>query len=182
MTDRVKIHDLVFKPMIKSDIITAAVDKVAAQISRDYASAEQPPIVISILNGAFIFTSDLCRGFDFCAEVSFVKYSSYDGVSTTGAVKSLIGLNRSIEGRDVIVVDDIVDSGNTIVHIDTIIKEMNPKSVRYCALFFKPSNYKQSLKIDYTAMNIGEEFIVGYGLDYNEQGRNLKDIYVVCNE
>ncbi len=182
MKGKIKIGELTFKPMIDSAKIKSEVKRIASEISRDYATCDNPPIIISILNGAFMFTSDLCRDIEFCTEVAFVKYSSYQGTLSTGEVKSLVGLNRSLEGRDIIVVDDIVDSGTTVAHIDKIINKHNPKSVRYCTLFFKPESYKQSLKIDYVAMEIGNEFIVGYGLDYNEIGRNLREIYVVCDE
>ncbi len=182
MTDRVKIQELTFKPMISSSEIAAAVERVAANINRDYAHMEEPPIMICILNGSFIFMSDLCRKLDFCPEISFIKLSSYAGLESSGKVKSLVGLNTSIEGRDVIVVEDIVDSGNTIVHLEELLHELSPRSVKYCTLFLKPESYTKSITIDYVALEIGNEFIVGYGLDYNEQGRNLPDIYVVCGD
>ncbi len=182
MQDKIQLHDLVFEKMIGAQTIDEAVTRVAAEINRDYADVEQSPIIFSVLNGAFMFTSDLCKKLDFCPEISFVKLSSYEGTETSGAVKSLIGLNKPVEGRDVIIVEDIVDSGNTIVHIDAMLKELSPKSVRYCSLFLKPDSYKKSVHIDYVAMEIGNEFIVGYGLDYNELGRNLQDIYVTHNE
>lgn len=178
MNAKIKLHDLVFEKMISAAEIDAAVSRVAEQINADYCSTEQPPIIFSVLNGAFMFTSDLCKKFEFCPEITFVKLSSYDGTESSGAVKSLIGLNKSVEGRDVIIVEDIVDSGNTIVYIDQYLKGLNPASVRYCSLFLKPNSYDKDVKIDYVAMEIGNEFIVGYGLDYNELGRNLQDIYV----
>ncbi len=182
MKNKIKLHDLSFERMISAEEIDAAVSKVAAQINDDYSSATQPPIIFSVLNGAFMFTSDLCKKLGFCPEISFVKLSSYSGTESSGEVKSLIGVNKSVEGRDVIVVEDIVDSGNTIVYIDQYFKGLNPASVRYCSLFLKPESYTKDVKIDYVAMNIGNEFIVGYGLDYNELGRNLQDIYVTKDE
>ncbi len=182
MQQKIQIHDLYFEKMIPSERIDLAVGKVADQINRDYQSTEQPPIMMSILNGSFMFMSDLCKKLEFCPEISFVKLSSYVDTATSGVIKNLIGINKSLEGRDVIIVEDIVDSGNTIIHIDALLQSLNPRSVRYCTLFLKPECYKKDLKIDYVAMEIGSEFIVGYGLDYNELGRNLRDIYVTCDE
>ncbi len=168
--------------MISAEEIDVAVSRVATQINSDYSNTAQPPIIFSVLNGAFMFTSDLCKKFDFCPEITFVKLSSYCGTESSGDVKSLIGLNKSVEGRDVIIVEDIVDSGNTIVYIDQYLKGLKPASVKYCSLFLKPDSYSKDVKIDYVAMEIGNEFIVGYGLDYNELGRNLQDIYVTHDE
>lgn len=182
MQDKIQLHDLTFERMISAETIDAAVKRVAEQINCDYGNRELPPIIFSVLNGSFMFTSDLCKKFEFCPEITFVKLSSYTDTKSSGCVRSLIGLNKPIEGRDVIVVEDIIDSGNTIVHIDEMLREMNPASIRYCALFLKPDSYKKDVKIDYVALEIGNEFIVGYGLDYNELGRNLQDIYVTHNE
>ncbi len=182
MQEKIQLHNLIFEKMISAQEIDSAVSRVAEQINRDYANTAQPPIIFSILNGAFMFTSDLCKKLDFCPEISFVKLSSYEGTESSGAIKNLIGINKSIEGRDVIIVEDIVDSGNTIVHLDELLKLLNPASLKYCSLFLKPESYTKSIHIDYVAMEIGNEFIVGYGLDYNELGRNLCDIYVTRNE
>ncbi|MFI3292353.1 MAG: hypoxanthine phosphoribosyltransferase [Rikenellaceae bacterium] len=182
MQDKIQIHDLLFEKMIDSTDIDVAVAKVAEQVNSDYAQTEQPPIMMSILNGSFMFMSDLCKKLTFCPEISFVKLSSYVDTATSGVIKNLIGINKELEGRDILIVEDIVDSGNTIVHIDALLKSMNPRSVRYCTLFLKPECYKKHVPIDYVAMEIGSEFIVGYGLDYNELGRNLRDIYVTHNE
>ncbi len=182
MQDKIQLYDLLFEKMISAEDIDAAVGRVAAQINRDYADAKQPPIIFSVLNGSFMFTSDLCKKLNFCPEIAFVKLSSYCGTESSGAIKSLIGVNKSVEGRDIIIVEDIVDSGNTIVNIDQLLSDLSPASVKYCSLFLKPESYKKSITIDYVAMEIGNEFIVGYGLDYNELGRNLQDIYVTRNE
>lgn len=182
MQEKIQIHDRIFEKMIDATTIDSAVQRVAEQINSDYASASQPPIVIGILNGSFMFMSDLCKKLNFCPEISFVKFSSYVDTSTSGVVKNLIGINKPLEGRDVLVVEDIVDSGNTIVHINSILESMNPRSVKFCTLFLKPECYKKAVAVDYVAMEIGSEFIVGYGLDYNELGRNLQDIYVTRNE
>ena len=126
-----------------------------------------------------MFMSDLIKKIEFQNELSFVKLASYDGTCSTGCVKSLIGLNNSIEGRHVIIVEDIVDTGESIEHMIKELESRNPASIEVCTLFFKPGSYRKQLPIKYRAMEIGNEFIVGYGLDYDQLGRSLKDIYVV---
>ncbi len=182
MTDKITLHGRAFKKMIDASEIDAAVSKVAQQLNEKFRDMEESPLVLGILNGSFMFMSDLVKKFDFDAELSFLKLSSYEGTESVGTVKSLIGLNNSIEGRHVIVIEDIVDSGTTIRHIDNDLKSRNPASVSYCTLFFKPGNYTETINIDFKAMDIGNEFIVGYGLDFDYLGRTYKDIYVIDNE
>ena len=162
MENTIQLHDKKFRIMIPAEQIDKAVDAVAQRINADYAGKETP-LFLGILNGSFMFMSDLIKKIEFQNELSFVKLASYDGTCSTGCVKSLIGLNNPIEGRHVIIVEDIVD----------------PASVEVCTLFFKPGSYRKTLPIKYRAMEIGNEFIVGYGLDYDQLGRSLKDIYVV---
>ncbi len=181
MESKVQLKELKFKIMIPADQIDKAVAAVADKINRDYAAVDTP-IFLGVLNGSFMFLSDLMKKIEFQSELSFVKLASYEGTSTTGAVKSLIGLSSAIEGRDVIIVEDIVDSGNSIEHLVNDLAQYKPASVKICTLFFKPKAYTKQIPIDYVAMEIGNEFIVGYGLDYDQLGRNLKDIYVICNE
>ncbi len=181
MKQKIKIKDLTFEIMIPETKIDAAVSAVAQKINEDYNEVETP-LFLGVLNGSFMFMSDLMKKIEFNSELSFVKLASYEGTQTSGAVKSLIGLNGSIEGRNVVIVEDIVDSGNSIELMMELLKPMKPASVKVCTLFFKPNAYKKEIPIDYVAMEIGNEFIVGYGLDYDQLGRTLKDIYVVCNE
>ncbi|MFR9513218.1 MAG: hypoxanthine phosphoribosyltransferase [Rikenellaceae bacterium] len=181
MDAKIKIKDLKFEIMIPAEQIDNAVAAVAEKINSDYAGVETP-LFLGVLNGSFMFMSDLMKKIEFNSELSFVKLASYVGTSTTGTVKNLIGLSTSLEGRHVIVVEDIVDSGNSIDHLTRQLAALNPASVKVCTLFFKPKAYVKQIPIDYVAMEIGNEFIVGYGLDYDQLGRNLKDIYVVCNE
>ncbi len=181
MKNKIQLKDLNFKVMIPEEEIDKAVSAVAAKINHDYADCDTP-IFLGVLNGSFMFMSDLMKKIEFNSELSFVKLASYEGTSTTGAVKSLIGVASSIEGRHIIIVEDIVDSGNSIEHLLEALQPLHPASVKVCTLFFKPKAYTKQLPIDYVAMEIGNEFIVGYGLDYDQLGRNLKDIYVVCNE
>lgn len=181
MKKRIQLKELKFEVMIPEAEINAAVEAVAAKINSDYATT-QTPIFLGVLNGSFMFMSDLMKKIEFNSELSFVKLASYEGTQTTGAVKSLLGINESVEGRHLIIVEDIVDSGNSIEHLMAALEPMKPASVKICTLFFKPNAYKKQIPIDYVAMEIGNEFIVGYGLDYDQLGRNLKDIYVICNE
>lgn len=178
MENVIKLHDRKFKVMIPAGEIAEAVSAVAARINADYRG-QNDPVFLGVLNGSFMFMSDLLKHIDFNCEVSFVKLSSYCGTSSSGEVRSLIGLNGSIEGRDVIVVEDIVDTGTSIEHMVGELRKGNPASIRICTLFFKPEAYSRTIPIDYPAMEIGNEFIVGYGLDYDQLGRNLKDVYVV---
>ncbi len=178
MQDIIQLHDRKFRIMIPAEKIDEAVTAVAERINRDYADKETP-LFVGVLNGSFMFMSDLIKKIEFQNELSFVKLASYEGTSSTGQVKSLLGLNGSIEGRHVIVVEDIVDTGESIEHMLRDLEARRPASVAVCTLFFKPASYRKSYPIQYRAMEIGNEFIVGYGLDYDHLGRSLKDIYVV---
>ena len=178
MQDIIQLHDRKFRIMIPAEKIDEAVTAVAERINRDYADKETP-LFVGVLNGSFMFMSDLIKKIEFQNELSFVKLASYEGTSSTGQVKSLLGLNGSIAGRHVIVVEDIVDTGESIEHMLRDLEARRPASVAVCTLFFKPASYRKSYPIQYRAMEIGNEFIVGYGLDYDQLGRSLKDIYVV---
>ena len=178
MKDIIQLKDRRFKVMITAEEIDRAVQAVAEQINRDYADCETP-IFLGVLNGSFMFLSDLIKKIEFENEISFVKLASYEGTASTGNVKNIIGLNGSVEGRHIIIVEDIVDTGKSMAHMVEELKEHNPASVEICTLFFKPNSYRKEIPIRYRAMEIGNEFIVGYGLDYDQLGRNLKDIYVV---
>ena len=150
---------------------------LADKLNADYKGKN--PILIAILNGAFIFAADLVRHLTFDHEIQFVKYSSYDGMDTTGDVKELIGLSIDIKDRDVIVVEDIIDTGTTMYNVLPKLKEKGVKSVEIAVLLMKPGKLQVPLDVKYCAMEIPNEFIVGYGLDYDGVGRNYKSIYVV---
>jgi hypoxanthine phosphoribosyltransferase len=178
LKSEVTLGDKTFVPYLTEHKIAAAVKSVADQINSDYQGKN--PLFLVVLNGAFLFAADLLRAIDSDGcEVSFVKFSSYSGTESTGKVKELIGLNESLEGRDVIIVEDIVDTGNTVVQMMADLAHRKCASVRIAALLFKPEAYKKDVKIDYVGMEIPNAFIVGYGLDYDGLGRNLKDIYVI---
>ena len=178
MKDIIKLHDRKFKIMIPAEKIDEAVSAVAQRINEDYGDKETP-LFVGVLNGSFMFMSDLIKKIEFNNELSFVKLASYEGTCSSGCVKSLIGLNGSIEGRHVIVVEDIVDTGESIEYMICDLKAQKPASLEVCTLFFKPGSYRKQIPIKYRAMEIGNEFIVGYGLDYDQLGRSLQDIDVV---
>ncbi len=182
MDNLVKIHDLTFRPLIDAKSIDEAVTRVAEKINAQYSDSTQIPLILGVLNGSFMFLSDLARKLTFRCEVSFVKLASYEGCSSTGTIRELIGLNGSIEGRDIIIVEDIVDSGRSITHTCETLRRHNVGSIRVCTLLFKPAAYKGVEVIDYPAIEVGNEFLIGYGLDYDQHGRELADIFVVCDE
>ncbi|MGL4519729.1 MAG: hypoxanthine phosphoribosyltransferase [Phocaeicola sp.] len=175
----IQIRDKHFTPFISEEKIQEEVARVASEINRDLAGEE--PLLVSVLNGAFMFTADLMRNITVPHEVSFVKVASYEGTESTGTIKEMIGLNENIEGRSIIIVEDIVDTGFTMNYLVNALKARNPKEIRIATLLFKPEKLKVELNIDYVAMSIPNDFIVGYGLDYDGQGRNYRDIYVVAD-
>ena len=171
----IEIHGKKFLTSIPRTSIENEVKRVAAEINRDYKGKR--PLLLGVLNGAFMFVADLMRNLDIECEISFVKMSSYAGTTTTGAVKQLLGLNESIEGRDVIIVEDIVDTGLTMQSMLETLKGYNPASINIASLFLKPARLKVPIDVKYSAFTIPDRFIVGYGLDYDGLGRNLPDIY-----
>ena len=177
---QVKLKDKEFRVSISAEKIQEVVAGMAKKINKDYKD-KNIPLFISILNGSFMFTADLFKHIDFTCEVTFLKLTSYKGTSTTGSVRQLIGVNESIEGRDVIVLEDIVDTGITIEQIMGQLKSFEPASVKVASLLFKPAAYQKDFKIDYIGMEIPNDFIIGYGLDYDGLGRNLADIYTLVS-
>jgi len=174
---KVQVRELVFEKFITAAEIDAAVQRVADAINRDFNGKN--PLLLAILNGAFIFASDLMRKITIPCEISFVKYASYSGTASTMEVRELIGVEEVIEGRSVIVVEDIVDTGITMDKLLKEIREKNPKDVKVACFCFKPAAFQKSFSIDYLGLSIPNDFIVGYGLDYDGQGRNLPDIYKI---
>lgn len=173
----VAIKDKEFELFIEQSQIEGAIKNVARQINDELEGRN--PIFLAILNGAFMFASELMKEVSVPSEITFVRLASYQGTHTTNKVQEVLGLNESIEGRTVVIVEDIVDTGNTMVALLEELKKHNPREVRIATLLLKPDSLKQPLKIDYTALEIPNDFIVGYGLDYDGYGRNLKDIYKV---
>ena len=177
MNTVVQVKDKKFALYISEEKIKARVQEVANQIDEDLR--KKNPLFLVILNGSFVFAADLLRDINFPCEISFVKMSSYEGTSTTGEVKQLIGLNENVTGRTVVIVEDIIESGTTMKEMLRMLGEKKPKEVYITSLFVKPGCLKVDLKIDDRCFDIEDDFIVGYGLDYNHEGRNLPHIYQV---
>ncbi len=176
----VKVLDKKFETSITEEEIKKRVKDVAEQINRDMKGKN--PLLLAVLNGAFIFAADLMREITIPCEISFVKLASYQGVTSTGTVKEVIGINEDLAGRTVIIVEDIVESGLTMKRMIESIGTRGPESVHICTLLLKPDRLKVPLNIEYVAFKIPNDFILGYGLDYNQQGRQLKDIYTLKDE
>ena len=175
--DTIQIKDKQFKTFIPEADILKEVARVADEINRDLA--DDNPLFISVLNGSFMFASDLMKYLAIPCEISFVKLASYEGTSSTGKVKELVGLNEDITGRTVVIVEDIVDTGLTMQRLLATLQARHPKEIRIATLLVKPDKLKVDLDIHYVAMRIPNDFIVGYGLDYEGFGRNYRDIYSV---
>ncbi len=174
----IQVHDKRFKPFILNEEIVSSVKQIADKINHDYAD-KPTPLFVGVLNGAFMFMGELMKHITLDCEISFVKIASYAGTESTGNIKELIGLNTTAENRDVIIVEDIVDTGVSIEHTTELLKKMNPASVAVCTLLFKPESYTKTIPIDYCVFSIPDRFVIGFGLDYDGLGRNYKDIYEI---
>ena len=177
MSKEVTIHGKTFRKFISSVKIQKAIAKMAERINKDFKN--EKPIFLSVLNGSFLFTADLLKKIKIECEVSFTKFSSYSGTQSTGQVSTLIGINENLKNRTVIILEDIVDSGNTLEKIIPELKKHQPKQIITATLFFKPNAYKKKIKLDYKGIDMPNDFLVGYGLDYDGLGRNLSDIYIL---
>jgi len=177
--EMIKLHDKTFKSNIPYAEIEKSVRVLAEKIDIDYKGKR--PLFLAVLNGSFMFAADLLKNISIECEISFIKVASYHGVSSAGSVSELIGLTENIANRDVIIVEDIVDSGITLDKVIHLVNEKRPASVKVAALLLKPEAYKKTIPVDYVAFRIPNDFIVGYGLDYDGLGRNLKDIYKIEN-
>ncbi len=171
----IQLHDKHFVPFIKAKEIDSAIAKMAQEIAEDLD--EEVPLFVGVLNGAFMVVSDFMKHYPKNCEVSFVKMASYEGMASTHDVKELIGINQDLSGRTVVVIEDIVDTGNTLVALKSMFEAQNVKELKIATLFFKPEAYRQNIKIDYIGIEIPNKFIVGYGLDYDGLGRNIPEIY-----
>lgn len=175
--DRITVHSKTFRKHIPHASILEAVAEVAEKINRDYAG--QKPLFLSVLNGSFMFTSDLLKGIQLECELSFIRLASYEGTDSTGKVRSLLNVGDEVAGRDLIIIEDIVDTGNTIDFLLHHLKQYKPASVRLATLLFKPDAYKKEHHVDYVGIEVPNDFLLGYGLDYDGLARNLQDIYVL---
>lgn len=177
---KIKIHDKVFESYISQEEIQSAIERVAKKIQNKYIGKK--PVFIGVLNGSFYFAADLMKLMDFECEISFVKVASYQGTKSTGNVRQLLGLDQKVQDRHVVIIEDIVDTGNTIETVSEQISGMGAKSVAVATLLFKPKVYSKDLTIDYVAIEIEPDFVVGYGLDYDGFGRNLNELYVLSKD
>ena len=176
---KITLKDKTFKTFIPYEKIADAIDKVADKINNDFRGCEDFPILLCVLNGSIMFTGELMKRLEFNCQVVSIKLTSYEGTNTTGKVREAMGLTADVNGRRVIVVEDIVDSGNTIVELKEILASKGATESRICTMLLKPEAYKKDVAIDYVGLEIPNDFIVGFGLDYDEYGRNFKDIYVL---
>ena len=177
--DRVKLHDKTFKPFIPHNRILDAIDEIAEKINMDFEGCEDVPVMVCTLNGALPFTAELYMRLKFNCELGSVKLSSYRGTESTGTVLTVQGLSEDVRGKRVIACEDIVDTGNTILALKELLLANGATEVRICTMLLKPDVYDKDVKLDYVGMEIPNDFIVGYGLDYDGLGRNLKDIYIL---
>lgn len=181
MNELLTVNGLTFKPFLRKSEIETQLRRVADEIRRDYE--DKSPIFLCVLNGAFIFAADLYRELGMTnSKIQFVKYSSYDGTNSTGNVKQLIGLSEDLEGKDIVIIEDIVDTGLTAVKMVDDLKKRNPASVRFATLLYKEESTKTGFIPDYTAFSIPPYFVIGYGLDLDGKARNLPEIYINCDE
>lgn len=171
----IKINDKTFEPYVSAEELNQIAERMASEVYQDLQ--ESRPIFIAVLNGSFMFAADFLRHYKGECEISFVKMASYQGTQSTGKIHQLIGLSTPVEGRDVVILEDIIDTGNTLEEIYRLFENQKVKSFRIATLFFKPDAYKKDLKIDYVGKPIPNRFIVGYGLDFDEIARNLPQVY-----
>lgn len=175
----IRVKDKDFEISITSARIDAAVQRMAEEINRDYK--DKNPLFLAILNGSFVFAADLIRKITIPCQISFVKLSSYSGTTSTNQVREMIGLTEDIAGRNVVILEDIVDSGITLDHLIKDLEKLKPAEVKVACFTFKPDAFKKSFRIDYLGISIPNDFIVGYGLDYDGYGRNLPEIYKIVS-
>ena len=171
----IQLHDKKFIKFISSQTIDKAISVVAAQLNKDYC--DDPPLILVTLNGAIVFASDLLKQLQFSSVLSCIKLSSYQGTQSSDSMKMLIGLNEDVQGKRVLIVEDIVDTGKTYQTLVNLLKEKGANEIRIATLTMKPDAYKLDLPVHYIGISIPDKFVVGRGLDYDGLGRNLKDIY-----
>jgi len=175
--ETITIHQRTFVPYLPAATIQQRIQEMGAEIRKDLEG--KVPLLLSVLNGSFMFAADLMKTLDFPVEITFVKLASYQGTGTTGSVKQLIGLNEKIAGRSVLVVEDIIDTGITMEHLLKELEQYGPEEIRIATLLFKEEAFRGSFAIDYTGFVVPDKFLVGYGLDYDGLGRNYPDLYTV---
>ena len=178
MKSTIQIHDKHFEVFIEKNIIEERIIELASQINQDYANKR--PLFLAILNGSFMFAAELMKSVNVACEITFVRVSSYQATQSSGRVHEILGLLEDIENRDVVILEDIVDTGLTMIEIKQQLLVQNPASLSIATLFQKPEALKQPIDIQYVGFEIDNKFVLGYGLDYDGLGRNLSDLYVLC--
>lgn len=173
---RITIHNKEFQPYLSAAQLDEAVAGVAARLSADYAGRR--PLFVVVLTGGFMFASDLLKRFTGTCEIVFIRVASYEGTESSGVVQEILGLREEVQDRDLVIIEDIVDTGTTLHHLLPTLLAKGPASVEIASLFFKPASLRHKLTVRYVAMEIPNDFVVGYGLDYDGLGRNLPDVYV----
>ena len=174
-----KIHDKSFEIFLTKEEIESRVSSLGAQIKKDFERKD--PVLLGVLKGCFVFMADLSRAIDLPLEVSFIRLQSYEGFHSTGKPQISLSIKEKLEGRDILIVEDIVDTGNSIYHLKKELEDLKPNSVSIVALLHKPDAFRFNYPIDYVGFEIPNKFVVGYGLDYDDLGRNLPDIYQVID-
>jgi len=177
----VQYHGLTFEPYIEKEKIAARIREIAQEVKKDCAPGTIP-LIVCVLKGAFPFASDLFRALDMDAEITFIRLKSYEGTGSTGVVKEVMGLSEDIKGRHVVVVEDIIDTGHTIVKLVDDLRKKEPAQLKVATLLFKPDALKADVKPDYIGFSIPPKFIIGFGLDLDGLARNLEDIYVLKDQ
>jgi hypoxanthine phosphoribosyltransferase len=174
----ITLHDKAFRPYLSASEIATDIDQVAARLNADYAGRR--PLFVVVLTGGFMFATDLLKRFTGDCEIVFIRVASYEGTGSTGQVQEILGLREDVQDRDIILVEDIVDTGTTLSHLLPTLRANKPASIEIAAMFFKPASLRYPLELKYIAREIPNDFVVGYGLDYDGLGRNLPDVYVVA--
>lgn len=174
---RVTLKDKTFVPYISSDKISGSVYQMAQKINSDLVN--DMPLFLVVLNGSFMFAADLLKEVKIPCEISFIKLASYHGTSSTGTVAEMIGLTEEIKGRTVVIIEDIVDTGITLDKLVSLLNKKEVKQIKVATFLLKPDAYKKDIKIDYVGIEIPNDFVVGYGLDYDGLGRNMKEVFVL---
>lgn len=176
----IKIKDRLFEPFISENEILKRVDIIARKIESDYATKE--PLLLAVLNGSFMFMADLSKALNIAVGISFIKLASYQGLRSTGKVTEMIGISESLQERDIIIIEDIVDSGKSMAYLLKMLGSLHPKSIEIATLLLKPSSLKENFHIKYVGFEIPDFFVVGYGLDFDGYGRNLNQIYRILQK
>ncbi|MGI4833664.1 MAG: phosphoribosyltransferase [Janthinobacterium lividum] len=174
----ITLHDKSFRPYLSAAEIGVAIDRLAARLNADYTGRR--PLFVVVLTGGFMFATDLLKRFAGECEIVFIRVASYEGTGSTGQVQEIMGLREDVHGRDIILVEDIVDTGTTLNHLLPTLAANGPASIEIAAMFFKPASLRYPLTLNYIALEIPNDFVVGYGLDYDGLGRNLPDVYVAA--